>query len=211
MNLTDAVGVTFREVRETTHNGGPARVVVGARRYATDVGDLWDALTNAERIPRWFMPISGELKLGGHYALEGNASGKITKCDPPEALDLTWEFGGNISWVTVRLTPDTDGARLTLKHIMAKDEASEAHWKQYGPGATGVGWDLSFLGLALYFDNGGGDLDREQIEAWMTSKDGKAFMRNCADGWGKAHVASGEPSDSANAMARNTGDFYTGA
>ncbi len=65
MDYGDALGVEFREVRDTIYDGQPARVVSGARTYATNPGDVWDALTNVERIPRWFLPISGDLKPGG--------------------------------------------------------------------------------------------------------------------------------------------------
>ncbi len=37
---------------------------------------------------------------------------------------------------------------------MLTDEAGEEHWTQLGPGATRIGWDLSFLGLALRLDSG---------------------------------------------------------
>ena len=31
------------------------------------IDDVWDACTNPERIPRWFLPVSGDLRLGGRY------------------------------------------------------------------------------------------------------------------------------------------------
>ncbi len=102
MDYSHALGTEFREVRDVEHEGKPARAVEGARVYSTETDDLWDALTNAERIPRWFLPIRGDLRLGGRYHLEGNAEGTITRCDPPEALDITWEFAGSVSWVNVR-------------------------------------------------------------------------------------------------------------
>ena len=67
------VGAVTREVRSVEKDGRPARVVVAACSYDTSVEDLWDAITNAERIPRWFLPISGDLRLGGRYQLQGNA------------------------------------------------------------------------------------------------------------------------------------------
>ncbi len=79
------------------------RTLVIARVYDTTVEDLWDACTNPERLPRWFLPVSGDLKLGGTYAFEGNASGTIEHCEPPHAVNVTWEFGGNTSWVELRL------------------------------------------------------------------------------------------------------------
>ena len=210
MDYSRALGTEFREVRDVEHEGKPARAVEGSRIYATDTDDLWDALTSAERLPRWFLPIRGDLRLGGRYHLEGNAEGTITRCDPPEALDVTWEFAGNVSWVSVRLTPEQDGVRMTLVHTMLKDEASEEHWKTYGPGATGVGWDLSFLGLGLHLETGGETIDREAGEEWLTSEEGKAFIRACAESWGRAHTAAGEDAEVAQAMAARTASFFCG-
>ena len=210
MDYSRALGTEFREVRDVEHEGKPARAVEGSRLYAIEADDLWDALTNAERLSRWFLPISGDLKLGGRYQLEGNAEGTITRCDPPEALDLTWEFASNVSWVSLRLAPANDGVRLTLVHTMLKDEAGEAHWATYGPGATGVGWDLSFFGLGLYLGSGGEAIDSEANEVWMASDEGKAFLRACAESWGRAHTTAGEDAQVAMTMAAQTASFYAG-
>lgn len=210
MDYGNAMGAEFREVKDATRDGQPVRVVAGARTYATDIDDLWDALTNIERIPRWFSPISGDLRLGGRYQLKGNAGGEITRCDPPEALEVTWEYADNVSWVTVRLEPDGDGVRLTLEHAMPRDEAGEAHWEQYGPGATGIGWDLSFLGLALHLDSGGKAIEWDANDAWLASDAGKSFMRDCAEAWGEAHIAAGETPEVARATAARTANFYKG-
>ena len=94
-----AVGAVTRELQQREHEGQTARVVVAARSYDTDIQDLWDALTNPERIPRWFLPVSGDLKLGGRYQFQGNAGGTITACEPPRRVAATWEFGGAVSWV----------------------------------------------------------------------------------------------------------------
>ena len=210
MDYTNAFGAEFREVQDRTHDGQAVRVVVATRLYATDRDDLWNALTDAERIPRWFLPVTGQLELGGRYQLEGNAEGSVLQCDPPEALEVTWEFGGHVSWVHLRLAQDEGGTRLTLEHLIPKDEAGEEHWKQYGPGATGVGWDLSFLGLALHLDSGGQAIDRSRNNAWLASDAGKAFMRTSSNLWREAHVKAGEDPEVAEAMARRTADFYAG-
>ena len=210
MDYSRALGAEFREVRDVEHEGKPARAVEGSRFYPAETDDLWDALTSAERIPRWFLPIRGDLRLGGRYHLEGNAEGTITRCDPPEALDVTWEYAGNVSWVSVRLAPENAGVRLTLVHTMLKDQASEAHWETYGPGATGVGWDLSFLDLGLHLGSGGEPIDREASDAWLASDEGKAFLHACAGSWGRAHAAAGVDSQVAEAMAARTASFYAG-
>ncbi len=210
MDYTNAFGAEFRELKERDHEGQTVRVMTASRAYKTDRDDLWNALTSAERLPRWFLPISGELEVGGRYQLEGNAGGSILECNQPETLDVTWEYGGNVSWVQVRLEAEGQGTRLTLEHLMPKDAAAEDHWNQYGPGATGVGWDLAFLGLALHLASGEA-IDQEENAAWLTSDAGKAFMRDSSTEWGAAHVKAGEARDVAEAMAKRTADAYTGA
>jgi uncharacterized protein YndB with AHSA1/START domain len=82
-------------VENVEHDGRPARLIIAARTYDTSVEDLWDAVTNIERIPRRFRPISGELQVGGgRYQLEGNARGEVLRCDPPRSFEITWEYGG---------------------------------------------------------------------------------------------------------------------
>ncbi|PHS41265.1 MAG: polyketide cyclase [Robiginitomaculum sp.] len=210
MDYANAFGIEFRSTRETAHEGAAARSVSGSRHYDTQADDLWDALTNPERISRWFLPISGDLRLGGRYQLEGHAGGKITRCDPASALDASWEYGDNTSWVMVRLVPESDGTRLTLEHVMLKDDAGEAHWKLYGPGATGVGWELSFLALDYHLTNNGAKIIPKESEAWMVSANGKTFLRKSAKSWGDAHIASGEAEVIARNMAESTSKFYTG-
>ena len=52
--LVDTIGAEFRQVVEREHDGEPARVVIAVRTYDTSPEDLWDAVTNPERIPRRF-------------------------------------------------------------------------------------------------------------------------------------------------------------
>ncbi len=210
MDYSDAFGAEFREVDERTREGKPTRVVRARRVYLTDQTDVWDALTNIERIPNWLSPVSGELHLGGRYQIEGNAGGTITRCAEPEALDVTWEFGGNTSWVMVRLEAETAGTHLTLEHEIPKNKAGEAHWAKYGPGATGVGWDLALFGLGLHISSDGNPLDRDADLAWMESDAGNDFMRDSARAWSKAHINSGEITKIAQEMAAQTAAFYTG-
>ena len=94
VDFSNPLGIEYRVVRDAEYQGQPVRVVSGARTYDAEIEELWDAITNAERIPRWFAPIAGDLKLGGRYQLEGNAGGEITRCEAPRALDITWEYYG---------------------------------------------------------------------------------------------------------------------
>src|SRR5262245_15282698 len=114
--LHSVIGAEFREVADRVRDGKAVKSVIAARTYDTSVEDLWDALTDPARIPRWFAPVSGELKLGGRYQVQGNAGGTILRCEAPRLFDISWEFAGGVSWVTVTLEPDGAGARLTLEH-----------------------------------------------------------------------------------------------
>lgn len=198
----------FRRFENREHEGRAARVVVAVRTYATDREDLWDALTNRERLPRWFLPIEGDLKLGGRYQLKGNAGGTITRCDAPAALDVTWEFGGGMSWVKVRLDPEGTGTRLTLEHIVHASDI-DAHWAKFGPAAVGIGWDLTLRGLDLHLQSGDA-VDPAKAHAWMASPEGKTFMRASAEAWAQAHILGGENPEVAKGMAERTAAFYTG-
>lgn len=208
--LSNAIGAEFREVADREWNGEPAKAIVAARVYDTDPDDLWDALTNPERLPRWFAPVSGEMRLNGRFQIQGNAAGTVLRCDPGEALDITWEFAGGMSWVTARLAREGGGTRLTLEHIIAATDLDSEHWLKYGPGAVGVGWDLSLLGLGLHIESGG-ETPPETDPAWAVSDEAKAFMRGSAEAWAQAHIASGEATETARRMAQATAAFYTGS
>jgi len=198
-------------VENRDHLGKPALVAVAIRTYDTTVEDLWDAMTTPERLARWFLPVEGDLLVGGRYQLKGNAGGTISRCDPPQRLDLTWEFMGGTSWVNLRLAPDGRKARLTLEHIAHKGGIGEDHLKQYGPGAVGIGWDLALHGLSQHLANPGVAIDPVAFEAWTQSSEGKAFIRACGDAWGAAHAAAGEDPAVARAQADRTIAFYSGA
>lgn len=207
--MTTIFGAELRRVANREHLGKPALVAIATRSYDTTVEDLWDAITTPERLARWFTPVEGELKLGGRYQLKGNAGGTITRCAPPEALELTWEFGGATSWVHVRLAPDGRRARFTLEHIAHRGGIGEEHFKRFGPGAVGIGWDLALHGLGLHVAAADGAVDRGAAEAWMRSSEGKAAIRASGEEWGAAHAASGEDPDEARAKAERTIAFYT--
>lgn len=200
IDITRQIGAVNRSVGSVEDK----KTVTIAQVYNTDADDLWDAVTNTDRLPRWFLPVSGELREGGHYKIEGNAEGTITKCDPPRSFSATWEFAGAVSWITVQITPAQKGARLELQHTMREDD----HWRQFGPAATGVGWDMAMLGLTLYLD-GGSDTDPRAVEQWLASAEGVAFMTRSGEEWGAAHIAAGADDAEATAAAKRTILFYT--
>lgn len=208
IDVAKHLGAITRAVEDSTHEGTPVKVVVASRTYPTDVADLWDAVTDPERIARWFAPVSGELEVGGRFQVEGNAGGEVLTCDQPKHFAITWEFGGDTSWVDVHLEEATEGATLVLRH--AADVRDNEHMATYGPGAVGVGWELGLMGLAEHLA-AGASVSHEEFEAWGASPDGQSMMSGAATAWGEADaLVSGDP-EASRAAARRTAAFYTGA
>jgi uncharacterized protein YndB with AHSA1/START domain len=205
IDVARVLGLVTRSVRNFEKDGKPASAVTLTRLYDTSVDDLWDALTGRERIPRWFLPVEGDLRLGGRYQLKGNAGGIITACEPPTHFAATWEFGGAVSWIDVALAAERHQARLTLEHTAIIED----HWTQFGPGAVGIGWDLAIAGLERYLASGA-SVDHATAEAWMVSSEGKAFMSESGERWRAAHVASGVDPASAKERSDRTIAFYRG-
>ncbi len=207
MNIDVArlIGAVSRVLETREHNGKPARALVASRIYDTTLDDLWDALTNIERLPRWFLPVTGDLRLGGRYQLEGNASGEITRCEPPRYLSVTWEIGGDVSWVNVALEEAAGGALLRLEHLA---HVPEDFWSKYGPGATGVGWEQALFGLDLHLAKSG--VEPKEAETWLTTDAGKSFIRQSSDAWGQASIAAGTDTVAARKAAKRTTEFYGG-
>lgn len=206
-DIPQYIGAVTRELKHREREGRLAKVVVATRTYDTDPDDLWDALTSAERIPRWFLPITGDLRLGGRYQLIGNAGGEITRCDRPHHLAVTWEMHGQVSWVEVELAADpAGGTRLVLEHIA---HVPDEFWDQYGPGAVGVGWDLALMGLAQHIA-GAPPVVHAEAELWSTSPDGKRFSSLASEDWVRASIAGGTAEAAARAAGARTTAFYTG-
>ncbi|MEV0810056.1 SRPBCC family protein [Micromonospora sp. NPDC050200] len=208
-DVTHQISSVRRTVGSRTLEAGEARVVTISQTYDAPLDDLWDACTSAERIPRWFLPISGELRLHGRYQLEGNAGGTIERCDPPKSFAATWEYGGDVSGIEVRLTPEADGrTRFELEHVAHVDDE---RWAEFGPGAVGVGWDMGLLGLASHLAADGAGVAPEEAAAWLGSEEGRQFITLSSESWGEASVVAGTDPEAARAAVARTTAAYTGA
>ena len=195
-----------RVVRNLERDGKPAKAVIATSIYDTDPADLWEALTSKERLPRSFLPVSGDLKLGGRYKFEGNAGGTITECVPKKKLAATWEYGDTVSWITLTLTPEGARTKLELEHIAIIDP----NFPPFGPGAVGVGWDMALMGLGRHLTNPSAVYPPEEAANWGTSPEGKDFVRDASTAWGQADIKAGEDPEKARAGAEMTRQFYTG-
>ena len=207
IDVKHQISEVSRTVGSRVIEAGQARVITISQAYEGSLDDVWDACTNPERIPRWFLPVSGDLRPGGRYQLEGNAGGTIERCDPPTSFAATWEFGGQTSWIEVRLAEQPDGRiRFVLEHVA---HVGDDLWDQFGPGAVGVGWDLALTALAQHMA-GGGTVDPEEAAAWTASEDGHQFIALSSDLWCEASIAGGTQAAAAQAAAARTTAFYTG-
>jgi uncharacterized protein YndB with AHSA1/START domain len=199
-DLIAALSQANRAVTDTDLHAAPAHVVELRRALAAPVVDVWSACTDPERVRRWFLPLSGDLRPGGRFQLEGNAGGAIASCEPPHRLQLTWQFGDTEpSLVSLELTATAkDTTELVLRHTVPDDD----HWAQFGPGAVGVGWEGALSGLAAFLAGEQRSNDPERMAA---------FMRRSAELWGAAHEAAGAAPAVAAESAARTSAFYAPA
>ncbi len=206
MDLIEAMDGIRRAVGEGRLPAGDAHVVTTSRTYPAEIDDVWDALTNPARIPRWFLPIHGDLRLGGTYQFEGNAGGEIRECEPPQRLLVTWVMGEpdpeDASIVEVLLQPVTNGGTtLTLEHTAV---VPPEMWEQFGPGSVGVGWDLSLIGLGAHLAG----LELGNPEELERDPAMHAAMAASSQAWGEALAATGLDAHSVAARVAATTALY---
>lgn len=167
-----------REVR----NGEAETVVVTlTRTYDADAEDVWEALTDPERLARWFSPVSGDLREGGTFSIQGNASGDIRRCEKPTWLSLT--FGSPDSIVDLRLSPAGERTTLELAHSVPLAMAGSGAGALY----PGPGWDGALLGLGIFLR---GDAIGDPAEA-ANSPEVVEFNKGSIERWVTAVEASG--------------------
>ena len=60
------------------------------RVYDTDAADLWRAVTDPERLARWFAPVEGDLRAGGSFTIRFDDNAvpgcRLTTCDAPRGF-----------------------------------------------------------------------------------------------------------------------------
>lgn len=148
------------------------------------IEDVWDVLTDPDRVRRWFLPLSGDLRVGGTFQLEGNAGGDILECEPPRRLRVT--FGGPTSLVELRLFAEGDGDTvLELEHTVPIEMAGSTAGALY----VGPGWDGAFMALDLFLR---GEVVEDPVAA-ANSPEVLEFSKQSIDAWVTTVEASGAP------------------
>jgi uncharacterized protein YndB with AHSA1/START domain len=192
IDIAQQVSAISREVATSDSSGAETVTITLQRHYPAEPADVWDALTDPERVRRWFLPLSGDLREGGQFQLEGNASGDILRCTAPERLVVT--FGDPNSRVEVRLVAQDGGTVLILEHSVPLAIAGSGAGALY----VGPGWDGALLGLALYVE--GNVPDDPAVAA--SSLEAQQFSARSIEEWVSVIESSGTADDEAIAAAR---------
>ena len=91
-------------------------------RFDTGIDEVWSALTEPERLARWYGEIEGELRIGGTYRARVETSGwegtgRVEQCEPPRrfAVVSKGRSEANEKSTEVRLTGDGDQTALVVE------------------------------------------------------------------------------------------------
>ncbi|MHB2029730.1 MAG: SRPBCC domain-containing protein [Acidimicrobiales bacterium] len=149
-------------VEGTLHSAGGVGVVRMKGRYATDIEDLWSAITDPQRLVRWYGKVEGDFRVGGEFTeyvsgSQNEGRGRIEVCDPPRKLRVSRTTDdGPKRYSTAELVADGDLTILTIEvHGMPLEDLY----------AFGGGWQLHVEDLATYL---AGHDDVDFGAAWLT-------------------------------------------
>jgi uncharacterized protein YndB with AHSA1/START domain len=192
IDIPGQLAAIHREVGERELDGGGEGVAVLMRRtYGAPIEDVWDAVTDPVRMKRWFLPVSGDLRAGGNFQLEGNAGGEILTCEPPRLLRVT--FGGPTSVVELRLVESEGETLLELEHTVPLEMARSVAGALY----VGPGWDGALMALDLYVR---GEVPDDPVAA-ANSPEGQEFSKRSVGEWSAVVESSGAASEEEVAAA----------
>ncbi|MBU2668381.1 SRPBCC domain-containing protein [Actinoplanes bogorensis] len=143
----------------TLRSTGDSGVVRIEDRYDTDAGDLWSAVTDPDRLARWWGKVDGDLRPGGGITLfvesaQLTSTGRVEICEPPRHLrvssretDESWAGSAPgapppfDSVIDVTLTPDGDHTILVIE-VTGLPLSKIAGY--------GAGWQMHAENLATY-------------------------------------------------------------
>lgn len=115
---------------ERTADGGVIRF---ERHLAHPIREVWDAITNPERLADWWLPfdadITVDLREGGQMVFAGNPGDEpvtitctILRVEPPMLLEHTHADAG--SYLRWELEPVDTGCVLRLSHFVTDTDAA---------------------------------------------------------------------------------------
>lgn len=105
--------------------------------YATDIDDLWRAVTTRERLARWMADYTGDLREGGSWVVASEdggswGKGRVLSCNPPRAFETEWHaIDEEPTRLRVRLEEVDGGTLLVLEHTGIQSIYYGAGWQTY--------------------------------------------------------------------------------
>jgi uncharacterized protein YndB with AHSA1/START domain len=118
--------------------------------YDTDIGDLWSAITQPDRLARWIAAVEGDFRVGGivqtRFTSTWEGPGRIDICDPPNRLLVTMEPGtDDEAVIEAVLTSEGERTRLVVEERGLPVEPLYKH---------GAGWQAHLEDLSRYLAGG---------------------------------------------------------
>ena len=89
IEVVEQINAVRRRAGTRVLEAGEARTVIISPVYAAPAADVWDACTNPARIPRWFVPVSGDLRAGGQDPARDRAH-RAARCWTPGTARPGW-------------------------------------------------------------------------------------------------------------------------
>jgi uncharacterized protein YndB with AHSA1/START domain len=88
-------------------------------RFDTEIEELWSALTDPQRLARWYGDLEGDLQLDGEYrfrlyATESQGTGRIKACEPPHRLLVMIKEADEPDEGVIEVTLVADGDQTIL-------------------------------------------------------------------------------------------------
>jgi uncharacterized protein YndB with AHSA1/START domain len=141
----------------------PTDTITRETRIATSQQRVWDVVTRAEHVGRWFGDAGAEIDLrpGGalrlSYAEHGTFLGRVEQVSPIDLFSFRWARPkdteprpGNSTLVEFRLFPDGDGTLLVVTESGFDDlEGSPEDRDRYRAGNV-EGWAAEMADLVAY-------------------------------------------------------------
>ena len=167
-DIASLINDTHSEIGGRRIAAGSARTVLIRRDYDATIDDVWDACTDPDRLNRWFLDVTGDLRLGGTYQLEGNAHGEILRCEPPRLLAVSWIYGDRpVDEVELRLSPAGDGRTvLELEHATVLGRVEWEGRSVEVITGLGPGWEPALFALDKYLR---GELPDTVAAEWQSA------------------------------------------
>jgi uncharacterized protein YndB with AHSA1/START domain len=134
-------------IEGTLHSVDREGVVRLNATYESDVETMWSALTDPQRLAKWYGTVDGDLREGGAFTAVVLASGwdgrgRIDACVPQRKLEVTvWEEEGAEHVVAAELIADGDTTHLALE---VRGLPLDFVW------AYGAGWQVHLEDLGAH-------------------------------------------------------------